>query len=285
MSHRSLSQGAAVYGLQDTALYIGPSGPATGSSRPPPRRPGRRTRGTPPHPQRERHPLGRTFTHDRGLTKALRAVTPPAPRAVHGMLTKFRRGDRIDLHLQLTHGVVAVGGQAHERRNRPRLAPRSALADCRRPESPPPKSGHPTECAGESIRAAKSIVSAALRSAVKSAVRQELQPAVICQLSPPVRVSSSHTSPPPRRIRGCSIVALRHPCLGSRSCGAELRRRKSLHVIRPPRLWPQFREGLGSPVSPARRSLRAVRPGPPGRTRLARPWRQGRPRTIGRSRV
>ncbi len=36
------------------------------------------------------------------------------------------------------------------------------------------------------------------------------------------------------------------------------------------------------PVSPARRSLHAVRRGPPGCTRRARPCRHGRPRTIGR---
>lgn len=29
--------------------------------------------------------------------------------------TKFQRGDRIDLHLQMTHVVVAIGGQAHEK--------------------------------------------------------------------------------------------------------------------------------------------------------------------------
>lgn len=282
MPHRSRSQGA-VYGLQDTALYIGPSGPATGSSRPPPRRPGRRTQRTHPHPQRERRPLWWTYAHGRGLTKALRAVTPPASCAVHGMLREVPtwRSDRSPSAAD-TRCRRRWGSGARKRRNRPRLAPRSASADCCGPESPPAKSGHPTECAGESIRAAKSMVSAALRSAVKSAVRQELQSAVIWQLSPPVRASSSDTSSLPRRIRGRSIVALRHPCPGSRSCGAELRRRKSLHVIRPPGLWPQFREGLRLPVSPARRSLRAVRPGPPGRTRRALPWRQGRPRTIGR---
>lgn len=47
----------------------------------------------------------------------------------------------------------------------------------------------------------------------------------------------------------------------------------------------QPRSGWICPISPAMRSPYAVRPGPPGRTRRARPCRHGRPRTIRRTRV